>query len=149
MHIIGYVMLVAPVKANRVTCPFQIDELTSIYNVVNSLAFSIAYGHFIVIILAFVYRHHVTQRKIAGHTNNNSLIQSENQSYLEIPGSHLNINTVFPGVGLHIIKMRWSSDHLIFIMGICVLARWPLYFEMGPVSSICASVLSPPMIVLS
>ena len=31
-------------------------------------------------------------------------------------GPRLNIKAVFPGIGIPIIKIRWSSDHLIFYL---------------------------------
>ena len=43
------------------------------------------------------------------------------------PGLHLNIKTVFPGMWIPIIKIRWLSDHLIFIMGI-----WYFYIDIVP-----------------
>ena len=48
---------------------------------------------------------------------------SEMSSY---PGPQLNIKMIFPGIGISIMKIRWSSDHLIFIMGIPILVRWHL-----------------------
>ena len=35
-----------------------------------------------------------------------------------VPRVGLNVKTVFPGQGISIIKIRWSWDRLIFIMGI-------------------------------
>ena len=35
----------------------------------------------------------------------------------------------FPGVGISIIKIRRSCDHLILIMGIPMLVRWHLYIK--------------------
>ena len=43
--------------------------------------------------------------------------------------ARLNTNTVFPGIGTPIIKLRWSLDHLIFMMGIPILVRRHLYTE--------------------
>ena len=45
------------------------------------------------------------------------------------PGARLNIKTVFPGTGFSIIKVRRSSDRLIFIMEIPILVRYRLYIE--------------------
>ena len=45
----------------------------------------------------------------------------------------LNIKTVFPGIGIPIIKMRRLWDRLIFKTGIHILVRWHLYIEMAPV----------------
>ena len=42
----------------------------------------------------------------------------------------LNIKIIFPGIGIPFIKMRQSSDHFIFIMGISIPLRWYLYIEM-------------------
>ena len=42
-------------------------------------------------------------------------------------GPCLNIKTVFPGIGISIIKMRRSSDRLIFIMGISILVKQHLH----------------------
>ena len=42
------------------------------------------------------------------------------------PGTLFNIKPAFPGMGIPIIKIRWSWDHLIFMMGI------PIYIETGP-----------------
>ena len=42
-----------------------------------------------------------------------------------------NIKMVFQGIGIFILKIRWSWDSLIFIMGIHILLRWHLYIEMG------------------
>ena len=53
--------------------------------------------------------------------------------------AYFNIKAVFPGVGIPMVKMRQSWDCLIFIMGMPVLVRWQLYFEMAPV---CASATS-------
>ena len=51
----------------------------------------------------------------------------------EYPGTYLDIQTVFPGMGISIIKIRWSHDRLIFTMGIPILVRWYNYndLEMG------------------
>ena len=46
-------------------------------------------------------------------------------------GPCLNIMTVFPGMGIYIIKKKWSWDCLIFIMGIPTLVRGYLYIEMA------------------
>ena len=49
-----------------------------------------------------------------------------------IPGPRLNVNPVFPGVGIAITKIRRSWDCLIFIMGIPILVRRHRYIEMSP-----------------
>ena len=38
----------------------------------------------------------------------------------------------FPNMGIPIIKVRWSWDHLIFIIEIPILVRWHLCIEMAP-----------------
>ena len=48
------------------------------------------------------------------------------------PGRHLDIKTVFPGMGIFIIKIRQLWDHLILIMPIPTLVRWYLYNDMAP-----------------
>ena len=48
------------------------------------------------------------------------------------PGVHLNIDTIFPGVGISIMKIRQSWDHLIFIMGTSLLLRRHLYIKTAP-----------------
>ena len=47
------------------------------------------------------------------------------------PLGSVSIKTVFPALGIPIIKMRWFSDCLIFIMGISIPARLHLYIEMA------------------
>ena len=47
-------------------------------------------------------------------------------------GACLYIKTVFHGMGISTIKMRRSSDPLIFIMGIPILVRRHLYIETAP-----------------
>ena len=37
---------------------------------------------------------------------------------------------IFPGIGISVIKIRWSLDRLIFIMGIPAQVRWHLCIEM-------------------
>ena len=39
------------------------------------------------------------------------------------PGPYLNIKTVFAGMGISMLKIRWLRDHLIFNMGIHILVR--------------------------
>ena len=50
---------------------------------------------------------------------------------LKRPGSRLNIEIIFPGLQVFIVKLRRSWNHLIFIMGISILVRWHLYIESG------------------
>ena len=40
-----------------------------------------------------------------------------------------NQNPVFPGMGIPMLKIRWSRDRLIFNMGIPILVRQHLYIE--------------------
>ena len=42
------------------------------------------------------------------------------------------ISTVFPSMGIPMLKMRRSRDHLIFNMGIPILVRWHLDIESAP-----------------
>ena len=49
-----------------------------------------------------------------------------------IPGPYLNINTVVPGMGCSMLKIKRSWDRLIFNMGIPLLARRYLYIETDP-----------------
>ena len=49
---------------------------------------------------------------------------------ISIPGPLHNIKMVFPGMGISMIKIRWSRDRLI--MGILILARRHLYIETAP-----------------
>ena len=44
-------------------------------------------------------------------------------------GPCFNIKNISPGIGIPIIKMRRSSDHLIFVIGIYVLVRHHFYIE--------------------
>ena len=48
------------------------------------------------------------------------------------PGNRLNTKTVFPGMVIPIIKIRRSSDRLIFILGINILVRRRPYIETAP-----------------
>ena len=45
------------------------------------------------------------------------------------PGPRLNIKTVFPGIGISMLKIRRLRDRLIFNMGIPILVRRCLYTE--------------------
>ena len=47
-------------------------------------------------------------------------------------GPRLNMKTVFPGMGILMLKIRRSWDRLIFNMGIPILVRGYLYIETGP-----------------
>ena len=48
------------------------------------------------------------------------------------PGPSLNIKTIFPGMGIPMLKIRRSRDRLIFNMVIPTPVRWHLYIEMAP-----------------
>ena len=54
---------------------------------------------------------------------------------LQSPGPCLNVKTIFPGMGIPMLKIRWLWDHLIFNMGIPILVRWHLFIETAPRSS--------------
>ena len=60
------------------------------------------------------------------------------------PGPPLNIKTIFPGLGIPMLKIRRSWDHLIFNMGIPILVRRHLYIETAPWFGL-ASNLPPPL----
>ena len=55
------------------------------------------------------------------------------RSSLSSTWSCLNIKTIFPDMGISIIKIRQSWDCLIFIMGAPILVRRHLYIETGPI----------------
>ena len=61
-------------------------------------------------------------------------------------GPHLNIKMVYPGMGIPIIKIRWSWDHLIFIMGIPIPGKMVFYIETPSSASVfnapCLSVFN-------
>ena len=48
------------------------------------------------------------------------------------PGPRLNIKTVFPCMGISMLKIRRSRDRLIFNIGIPILVRRHLYNETAP-----------------
>ena len=48
---------------------------------------------------------------------------------IEGPGPCFNIKTVFSGMGIPVLMIRRSLDHLIFNMGIPILLRRHLYIE--------------------
>ena len=52
--------------------------------------------------------------------------------YLESPGPHINTKTVFAGIGIPFIKMRWTCICPISIIEISILVRWHLYIEITP-----------------
>ena len=46
-----------------------------------------------------------------------------------VPWAPFKIKTIFPGIGIHIISLRWFWDLLIFIMGLMMLVKEHLYIE--------------------
>ena len=44
--------------------------------------------------------------------------------------AHFNIKTIFPGMGIPVTKIRWPSDHFIFMMEILTLVRWHIHTKM-------------------
>ena len=46
-------------------------------------------------------------------------------------GPCFNIKIIWAGIGIHIIKIKWSWDCLIFIMEIPTLTKWHLYIAMA------------------
>ena len=48
---------------------------------------------------------------------------------MEEPGPGLNIKIVLPGMGIPMLKIRQSRDHLTFNVGIPILVIWHLYTE--------------------
>ena len=92
------------------SCPFSIPMI----NIIRS------HEHFI-----FIMRITTLERSI--------LSQSPGyEALLERPGPRPNIRTIFPGMGISIIKIRRSWDRLIFIMGIPMLVKRHLYTETVP-----------------
>ena len=73
------------------------------------------------------------------------------------PGPCLNIKTVFPGMGIPMLKIRQSWDCLTFNMGIPILVGWQLYIEMAPwflvfpgqQQSYCFVIRGPAVVVLT
>ena len=51
---------------------------------------------------------------------------------MEIPGPHLNIKNIFPGIRIIISKIRRSWDRLILNMGISILVRRHIHIETAP-----------------
>ena len=49
-----------------------------------------------------------------------------------LTGPPLNIKTIFPGIGIPMLKIRGSKDHLIFNTGIPLPVRQYCYIEMAP-----------------
>ena len=50
----------------------------------------------------------------------------------KVTSPHLNIKTIFPGMGIPMLKIRRSWDRLIFNMGITILVRRHLYIDTAP-----------------
>ena len=55
--------------------------------------------------------------------------------------AYFNIKAVFPGMGIPMVKIRQSWDCRVFIMGIPVLVRQQLYFEMPPISASATDII--------
>ena len=47
-------------------------------------------------------------------------------------GPCLHIKTILPCMGISMLNIRWSWDHLIFNMGILILVKWQFYIDVGP-----------------
>ena len=75
---------------------------------------------------------HVTLVAITGITILVPYLKVKSLQLIWRSGTCLNIKTVFTGIGISIIKIRWSWDRLIFIMGTPILVRWCLYIETCP-----------------
>ena len=53
-----------------------------------------------------------------------ALVNTLSVNALASTGSNCNIKTIFPGRRIAIVKIRWSWDCLIFIMGILIFVIW-------------------------
>ena len=53
-------------------------------------------------------------------------------SHISGPGTRLIIKTVFPGIGIPMLRIRRSRNRLILNMGIPILVRRHLYVEAAP-----------------
>ena len=49
------------------------------------------------------------------------------------PVSHFNMKTIFPGMGIFMLKIKQAWDCLIFNMVIPILVRWHFYIETAPI----------------
>ena len=58
--------------------------------------------------------------------------QCGDKTVVRLSGPCLNIKTIFPGMGIPMLKIRQSWDRLIFNMGIPILVRWHLYLTRPP-----------------
>ena len=68
----------------------------------------------------------------------------QHRTQLLLPSEpHFNIKTVFLGMGIPIMKIRWSCDCLIFIIWIPLLVRWHLYIDMAPDIKSMLQIISP------
>ena len=57
------------------------------------------------------------------------------------PGLCFSMKTVFPSIGICIMKIKQMWDHLVFIMGIPTLVRWHFYLEMASLVAITAWII--------
>ena len=57
------------------------------------------------------------------------VVSQDSYAWMRDPGPRLNIKTIFPGMGIPMLKIRRSQDRLIFKMGIPILVRRYLYIE--------------------
>ena len=64
-------------------------------------------------------------------------------------GPRLNIKTIFPGMGILVLKIRRSWDPLIFNMGIPIMVRQYLYIETAPRLPLYNSLLLIPMVEIT
>ena len=53
------------------------------------------------------------------------------QNAMPCPGPYFNINTLLSGTGIPLVKIRWSWDHLIFIMGTPIEERVHIHIELA------------------
>ena len=92
-------------------------------------------GHFISIVIYIAYFLLLCKQVIYGslsdmasniQTFSNAFFMTENLGPVSIWRSS------FPDMGIPMLKIRQSWDHLIFNKGIPLLVRWHLYIEMAP-----------------
>ena len=60
------------------------------------------------------------------------VVFQDSQAWMRDPVPRLNIKTIFPGMGIPMLKIRQSQTHVIFNMGIPILVSRYLYIETGP-----------------
>ena len=92
---------------------------------------------------AFSSESYLCQLFICGWVNSLPIKGNTLQSYFrylrrwsimdkKVPGPRFNIKTAFPGMEISIMKLIWSWDRLIFIMGIPLLVRQCLCTQRPP-----------------